>query len=127
METFDSLEDIQEAYQKLLSLQRTQRNKLFSGGDVDWEEFRNRLSRQSELMETINRSGTLDRKFQENRTEEFRTLMTEFKKLRDELSQEITERRDELEKQFDSLDQSEQLLDEYDQGTDASYHLDETI
>lgn len=128
METFDSLEDVRKAYRELLDLQRTQRKRLFDGEDVDWDEFRNRLNRQSELMDAINRSGTIDRKFRENRTEEFEPLITEFKKLRDEISREISERRDELEKQLDSLDQSEDLLNEYDEkGTDASYHLDETI
>lgn len=127
METYDSLDEIQEAYDRLVDLQEDLKEELFGVSDTDWNDVQKRIDEQNRIIESIESAEDLDERFQRERPEQFRERIETFENLYETISEEITERRDELEKELESVDQSMDLLEEYEQEGESSYHLDETI
>lgn len=125
--TYDTLDEVEGAYRELVSIQKKLRTELRSGDGTDWSSVNDLLDRQQTIIAEIEASGTLDERFQSERPERFETLINDYREGHDEVLQEVRERKDEFEKQFESLDQSEDLLDQYQQSSDSSYHIDETI
>ncbi|MFB6347315.1 MAG: hypothetical protein ABEK50_16450 [bacterium] len=127
MATFDTIDEVERAYRKLVRTLKGLRKDLQSDDEVDWEAFDEALAEQDEIVERIQESESLVEKFQANRPDRYETLLEEFETLNEKLSQEIMERKQETKKELDSLDQSEEILDEYDQELGSNYHLDETV
>lgn len=126
METFETLDEIESAYEQLLSLQRDL-NAEVESDDTNWDDLVQAIEEQTSLMETIQESNEVDETFRTQRSERFRTIMEDLKSLREKLILEIKNKKDEIKNELDSLDQTMTLLDEYQQETGSSYHLDQTI
>lgn len=126
METFETLDEIESAYEQLLSLQRDL-NAEVESDDTNWDDLVQAIEEQTSLMETIQESNEVDETFRTQRSERFRTIMEDLKSLREKLILEIKNQKDEIKNELDSLDQTMTLLDEYQQETGSSYHLDQTI
>lgn len=127
MGTFESVDEVQNAYERLLKLQTDVRKQLASGEDTDWTLIDERFSDQEDLMEKIEASASADEAFQESRPDRFREIVSSLEELREAITEEIEERKEELDRQLESLDQSMEVLNEYQQDTEGNYYLDETI
>jgi hypothetical protein len=119
MATFQSRDELINAYEALLKLEEKLHQQL-SGEYVDTDTVDEVLSRQSEIMSAIEEAGDLDRRVRENNEGNVRETLEEFASLREDNRETMESYTEELEKLMDSLDQAHELMKHYLQGEPRS-------
>lgn len=110
-----SKDDVKDAYQTLLSLEKENR-KIINSDEADPAKLDENLSRQGNIMAEIESNPELDEQFQSENPDYFESLMETFKQIRDQNESLIEEEVNKIESTMESLDQSVQLMEHYMQG-----------
>jgi len=131
MATFQSRDELVEAYLNLLELEKSLSEKLDEAERVEFkgDEILELIETQSKIIKEIETASELDREIWADRNSRVHAIMQDFSRLREENRKRLKEFMEEFEKEIDSLDQAHDLLKYYLQGgrrsgTESSSRID---
>jgi conjugal transfer/entry exclusion protein len=116
MATSPSRAEIEEAYRRLLELERKVHNMLKNQDPPDLEVFENIFEKQSELMQKIDSAPKTDARLRADENSKTARLFQSFSDLRSKNREILNEVKEEFKKRVESLDQSKKIMRHYLQG-----------
>lgn len=117
MATYQSRDEIVTAYKNLLRLEQSLHEALSESEDnLDWDHVDKLISKQNEIMSTIDNHQQRDPLMQGEEAGGVRRVLEKFSSLRQENHQQLQTLIEQRRRQFESLDQAEKLMKHYLQG-----------